>query len=271
MATASVPGLSKTVTWSLTVLPAPLTVTVGFGERYYGWANPTFPVRIVGLVGSDTVVVTPQTTATPASLPGLYPVTATVSGPDAVNYAITVQNNSLKVTKAPLLVQAKNVGTTYGSTPPLPTAYFIVGFANGDTAATAITGAPVLTSTVTSASPVGFYPIGVQPGTLAAANYFFDMFGNGEGSVVVFKGQLFAAPDNLIMHQGGPVPPLTYKVTGFVNGETAASALTGAPVLSTAASSASPPGHYFIFMTPGTFAAKNYYIHLANGVMTVVP
>jgi hypothetical protein len=51
------------------------------------------------------------------------------------------------------------------------------GFVNGDTP-TVVTGAPALTTTATSASPVGAYTITAAQGTLAAANYTF-VFANG--------------------------------------------------------------------------------------------
>ena len=40
-----------------------------------------------------------------------------------------------------------------------------------DTAASALTGIPLLTKTATSASAAGSYPINIAAGTLAASNY----------------------------------------------------------------------------------------------------
>jgi hypothetical protein len=247
-----------------------LTVTLHDSWRYYGAANPSFTYIVFGLIGSDTVTVTPQTTATAASPVGTYPVTAVVSGPDAANYTITVVNSILEVGKAPLHVEANDALSVYGHAPPPLTAYY-AGFVNGDTAATAITGAPVLTTTVTAATPTGSYPIGVQLGTLAATNYYIVLSGNGEGMVNVARAVVQAVPNNLTMTQGGPVPPLTYTINGFVNGDTAASAVTGAPVLTTSVTSATPKGHYAILLSKGTLAAQNYYIIVGIGVMTVLP
>jgi hypothetical protein len=78
--------------------------------------------------------------------------------------------------------------------------------------------------------------------------------------------------NNLTMTQGGTVPTLTYTLTGFVNGDTAATAVTGAAILSTTATSASAPGNYPITFSKGTLAAKNYaFDGGANGVLKVVP
>jgi hypothetical protein len=62
-----------------------------------------------------------------------------------------------------------------------------------------------------------------------------------------------------IVLYGQPIPPLTYNLSGFVNGETAVTALvTGAPSLVTSATSTSPAGAYPINVGVGTLSAPNY-------------
>jgi len=68
----------------------------------------------------------------------------------------------------------------------------------------------------------------------------------------------------------GAIPPLTYTVTGLVNGDTAATALTGA--LATAATPTSPEGSYAI--TQGTLTSPTGYVITfqgANLVLGAVP
>jgi hypothetical protein len=242
-----------------------LTVTLHPATRIYGVANPTFSPTLTGLISGQSVVVTPQTTATPASPVGVYPVTATVSGPDAANYTITVVGTTLDVTKAPLHIVAKTIDSTYGHTPAQPNAYSLVGFANGDTARV-VTGAPVLTTNVTSATPVGFYQIGVAVGTLSAANYFFETIASGMGVVGVYKAPLAIVAGNEVVTYGqAPAPPAAYTLTGFVNGDTA-SVVSGAPVLSTKVTSTTPVGFYKIGVQVGTLTATNYYFDtFSNG------
>src|SRR5579859_1599840 len=118
------------------IAPKPsLTVTLqpAYPWRLYGAANPPMTYSVGGLIGSDTVVVAPQTVATPASPVGSYPVSATVSGPNADKYTITVRDATLSVYKAPLYIAARNEAVTYGQTPAPPTAYTLTGFVNGDT------------------------------------------------------------------------------------------------------------------------------------------
>jgi hypothetical protein len=269
---ASASGIQNAAAFRAVVAPAPLTVTLQGSYRLYGAANPTFLYTVQGLVGSDTVTVTPQTTATLTSPVGTYPISATVSGPLATNYIATVVGGILTIRKAPLYISARNAATFYGQTPAPPTAYQITGFVNGDTASV-VSGAPVLTTTVTSTTPVGFYPIGVQAGTLAAANYYFDNFSNGEGAEGVYKAPLTILPSSFSIHVGDPLPTFTYTITGFVNSDTQASATSGAPVLSTTAPSTSKPGRYYIVGGVGSLTAHNYYFTnpgpATNGILTI--
>jgi hypothetical protein len=226
------------------ILKVPLTVQLQPGTRLYGGPLPAFNPIFTGLVNGDTVTVTPQTTATLASPVGSYPVTATVSGAAAANYNVTVLGTTMTVTPAPLVVQAKNEAVTYGQTPAPPTAYNLVGFVNGDTASI-VTGKPILSTTVTSQSPVGFYTIGVAAGTLAAPNYAIKTVGNGMGSVGVYKAPLTLTVASQTIHQGSPIPALTYTLTGFLNLDTAA--------------------------TTGTLASHNYGFSVVNGILTILP
>ena len=63
-------------------------------------------------------------------------------------------------------------------------------------------------------------------------------------------------------------PALSSTITGFVNGETAA-VVSGAPALSTTATSTSPTGTYPITATIGTLAAANYGFSVVAGTLTV--
>jgi hypothetical protein len=142
----------------------------------------------------------------------------------------------LTVGKGQLSISAKNVAVTYEQTPPQPTGYILTGFVGADTASV-VSGAPILSTIVTSATPVGFYPIGVQVGTLDAADYYFVTSASAEGSVGVYKAPLTIHPNSVTIRAGDPLPTFTYTLTGFVNSDTQASATTGAPTLTTTAPS----------------------------------
>jgi streptogramin lyase len=67
---------------------------------------------------------------------------------------------------------------------------------------------------------------------------------------------------------GWRIPPLTYSLTGFVNGDTR-SVLSGAPSETTTAMQGSPRGTYPITITQGTLSAANYTFTLVNGTLTI--
>jgi hypothetical protein len=85
---------------TLTVTPAPLTVTVNNVTRLVGAPNPTFSGTLTGVVPGDTVQVAYTTTATAASPAGRYPIVATITASAATlaNYAITSNPGTLTIT-----------------------------------------------------------------------------------------------------------------------------------------------------------------------------
>jgi hypothetical protein len=105
-------------------------------------------------------------TFTPSNSPEFASVTGTVL---------------VTVNKAKLTVTANNQSKAAGAANPALSASFS-GLVNGDTSAV-LSGAPSLSTTATTSSPSGDYPITASVGTLAAANYKF-AFVNGTLSVV---------------------------------------------------------------------------------------
>jgi len=251
----------------------PLTIRIVNGTRLYGAANPVIPYSVTGLSAGDTVTVTPTPDAAATSPAGTYPISASISGSNLANYDVQIIPGTLTVEKAPLYLSAKNVALTYGQTPPPLSAYSITGFVNGDTAAV-VTGAPVLTTSVTATTPVGVYPITVSIGSLTAQNYYFNNFSNGEGAVYVYKAPLHIKPNSVTIHAGDPIPTFTYTLSGFVNGETQASATTGGANLTTTAAQPTKVGRYYIIGAQGSLQAHNYSF-LSNltdyGILTVLP
>ena len=115
---------------------------------------------------------------------GTGPVTVQASQAGDTNWlpatpvSVTFTTNSLLLT-----VIAGNAGIYQGSALPSPlTTVSFNGFVNGDTAAV-VHGAAVLSTTATSSSAPGNYPIVISRGTLSAANYTFQ-FVNGVLSVL---------------------------------------------------------------------------------------
>jgi hypothetical protein len=167
---------SSSSNFSQTVSKAQLTVTAASTSRIYGSANPTFADTITGFVNNDpnsVVSGTPNltTTATTSSGVGTYPINVSQGTLAASNYTFTFTGGTLTVTAATLTVTATNTNKTYGSANPT-LADTITGFVNNDPDSV-VSGAANLTTTATTSSNVGNYPINVSQGTLSAANYRF--------------------------------------------------------------------------------------------------
>ena len=164
---------NKTQTITFTALPAKGT---------YGAAGP-FTLKATGGASGNPVTFT--LLAGPGSVKGS---TLTITGAGTVWVAANQAGNStyaaapqvaqsIAIAKATLTITAKNASRVYGAANPA-FSYSATGLVSGDTLATAVTGAPSLTTTATATSLPGAYPITAQPGTLASANYTF-VFVNG--------------------------------------------------------------------------------------------
>ena len=88
-------------------------------------------------------------------------------------------------------------------------------------------------------------------------------------SLVVSQAVLTVTAASASMTYGGTLPALTSAITGFVNGDSQATAITGSPAISTAGLTTSPVGTYPITVARGTLAAVNYTFSFVNGTLTI--
>ncbi|WP_337966084.1 MBG domain-containing protein [uncultured Flavobacterium sp.] len=253
------------VAGSLTVTPVTLTITADAKTKVYGGANPTLTVTYSGFVNGDTAASlttapTITTTATAISPVGTYPITA--SGAVSANYTFTYVAGSLTVNGATLTITADDKNKVYGDANPTLTVSYS-GFANGDTAASLLTQ-PTISTTATTASSVGTYPITANGA--AATNYIINYI---DGTLTVSATTLLTiVANNQSKTYGDANPTLTVNYVGFVNGDTEAD-LTTLPTISTTAVQSSPAGTYPI--TASGAVSANYTIAYTNGTLTVNP
>lgn len=156
-------------TATVTLTPASLSATYdGVAKTAVATTNPTGLALTFTYNGSA---------AAPISA-GSYAVVATITDPNYQGFA----SGTLVIAKATLSVRADDKAKAPGAANP-PLTYSLSGFVNGQTVATSgVSGAAVLSTTATTSSPIGVYPITPALGTLSAGNYTF-AFVNGSLAV----------------------------------------------------------------------------------------
>jgi hypothetical protein len=265
------------VSVTITAQAATLTVTANNFDQTPGLAIPTLTYTITGFVNGDTQATATtgapdiSTTATASSSPGTYPITITQGTlkTTANNYSLTFVNGTFtidaRLTQTITFTQSLPT-MTYGVSPITLTATASSGLAVTYT----VTGPATITGsflTITGAGAVGV--TATQPGnvTYAAAESVTQSF-------LVNAAPLTFTADNLTMAAGSPVPTLTYTVSGFVNGDNAASVVSGTPTIGTSATSSSPVGTYPITIAQGSVTVSSHYTvsssSFVSGTMSVV-
>lgn len=257
--TLSVTKATPTINWSN---PADIT---------YGTALDGTQLNAAAVNPNDGSTVAGSFSYNPAagSVPtaGTKTLSVNFTPESSLNYDAPQQKTvSLNVLKKTLTITADDKEKVFGTSNPTLT-YTASGFANGDTQATAFTGTPQLTTTATTYSQVGNYPIDAAVGSLASANYSFSFV---SGTLKVTKAVLTIKADNKSKLYGGALPTFSYTPSGFVGGDTA-SVLSGAPAFNTTATNASGVGNYPITVSAGTLTAANYSFNFVGGLLSVTP
>ena len=238
---------------TLTVSPAPLTVTANNASRAYGDPNPSFSGSISGIKNGETITASYLSPATSASPVGAYAIVPTPSGTTLANYAVTLNNGVLTVNQAGLTVTANNASRFYGDANPLFTGT-ITGIKNGETITT------TYSSTAGSTTAVGSYPIVPSPSGATLANYSVTLV---NGTLTINKAGLTVTVNNASRAYGDPNPVFTGTITGIKNSEaiTASYATTAGP--------ATPIGAYDINPSPAGSTLANYNVTLNKGTLTI--
>jgi hypothetical protein len=232
------------------ITPAMLTYVATPASQSYGSANTSFSGTVTGFVYSDT-----QASATTGAL--LFTSATTTSSPVA-SYAINGSGLSasnytfvqdagnaaaLTVTTATLTYVATPASQSYGSA-NTSFAGTVTGFVAGDTQATATTGALSFTSATTASSPVASYAI--NGSGLSAPNYTFVQDPGNAAALTITTATLTYVATPASQSYGSANTSFAGTVTGFVAGDTQASATTGALSFTSATTVSSPVGSYAI-------------------------
>jgi filamentous hemagglutinin family protein len=255
-----------------------LTVSANSISKIYGTdasAALQQPVTVSGLqpgvagayMGDDASIysgtpVLASAGAAAGAAVGSYAITVDTSNfANSAGYAIATQAGSMvTVNPATLLYTADAISRIYGGANPVLTGS-VTGFVNGDTLASATSGTLAFATNVTAASPVGAYAI--NGSGLTADNYVFAQASGNAAALTINPATLLYTANASSRTYGSANPVLTGMVTGFVNGDTLASATNGTLAFATNATAASPVGAYAI--NGAGLNAGNYVFAQAAG------
>ena len=251
---------------TLTVTPAPLTVTAADAVKTYGAEAPPVTATYGGFVNDEgpSVLSTAPTCAAdtaPTAPVGGYPGATSCAGGAATNYAIGYVDGDLTVTPAALTVTASDASMVYGGSRAVAAPSY-AGFVNGEDA-TQLTTAPTCGGG-SSTTPVGTYAGATSCSGATAANYEIDYV---DGALTVTRAPLTITASDASMIYGAGAPTVAPSYDGFVNAEDA-SDLATAPTCG-GGSSTTPAGTYPGATSCSGAAAANYDITYVSGDLTV--
>jgi glucoamylase len=160
-------AVTPTITWSP---PDPIT---------YGTALSSTQLDATANIGGVPVAGTYSYTHPAGSVlsaGSAQTLEVTFTPTNTTDYTSATATTTIDVNPAPLTVTANDQTMVAGHAVPSLT-YSASGFVNGDTMSV-LSGTPTLSTTATSSSPAGSYPLTISAGTLRAANYQLQ-FANG--------------------------------------------------------------------------------------------
>jgi hypothetical protein len=249
--------VSTTVSNSITVNPAPLSVTANNASRAFGAPDPAFTGTVTGVVNNDGITASFSTTATAASPPGSYAITPTIIDPNnrLANYALSTTNGTLTITQAvPVITWASPAAINYGS-------------ALGATQLNATASTP---GSFTYVPPSGtVLSAGNQPlQTSFTPNDNTDFSGaKGSNSITVNQVPLSVVANSASRVFGANNPAFTGTLSGVVNNDNITASFTST------ATSASPAGTFPItpVLADPNNRLGNYNVSSTNGTLTITP
>lgn len=238
------------VAGKLTITEAdPVTLTANSYTIVYGEELPIFSFTSEGaeVVGNPEITCDAQM----GSAVGDYDIV--ISKGSVKNYNDHYVNGTLTITKAPLTASVGNYSRKQGEENPSFTVNYD-GWKLGETAIV-LTTRPNATTTATTDSSIGDYPIIVSGGE--AQNYEFNYVA---GILTITEADpVTLTANSYTIEYGEEIPALGFTSEG--------AEVVGEPAISCEARVGSSVGMYDIVISKG--AVKNYNDHYVNGTLTI--
>jgi len=252
------------VTRNFTVARKSLIATAENKSRPYGQANPPLTVAYTGFAAGDNASVLDQqptvATAVDAASPvGTYPIT--LSGGSDANYALTLQNGTLTITKASQTItfaalEVKTYGAAAFALTATASSGLPVAFSSLNTSVATVAGSTV---TIVGAGTATIRAAQAGDGNYAAAP-------NLDRVLTVNKKMLTVSADNGNRIYGAPNPAFTLTYTGWADTDLVRTLGTW-PTATCEAVTTSSIGVYAIIPAGGV--DRKYSFTYVNGTLTV--
>lgn len=247
----------------LSVTPAPLNITAVNADRPQGQPNPVFTFTYTGFVNGDlatglTSAPVAATTATQASVKGVYPIT--VSGAASPDYTISYTDGQLSVKGIQTIAYTDLPVLTYGDAAFSPVAA-------SDSGGQPVYSSDNLSVAVIENGRVKIISAGTANITASFAATADFVAATAIKPLVIAKRTLLVRSDSKTKLYGQANPILTATYDGFVNGETMATAVSAPALLTTTATPLSPVGTYTVTGSAGS--ALNYAFTYEAGILTI--
>jgi len=252
-----------------TIGQASLTISATSSTKPYDGTTADGATPIVsGLQGTDTVTGlsesfrSPNVLGTNGSTLVVNPGYVVNDGNCGNNYSVTVNTAAGTITPAPLTITPNNDSGTYGVPPPPGlNGVSYTGFVDGQTSSV-LTTLPTVTTTATSTSPVGSYPI---TGTGAVDSNYAISYEPGTYTVTAAALTVTAVSESKTY---GQTASLAYTENGLVNSDT----ITSVTETSAGAASTAPVGSDPIDISNAVGTGlSNCTVTYVNSTLTVTP
>lgn len=244
-----------------TITPRPLTATADNLTRPFGAANPTPLITYSGFVGTETAATALDFVAPTATIAATATSAAAVgsthsivlAGGTARNYTITRVNGVLTV------VAGNNASPTLGG---------LAHVYDGTPKVATVTTIPAGVSTAVTYNGSSTPPTNAGTYSVVATVTQTGYTGTASGTMTISRRALTVRAQNTVRLANKANPNVTLSYTGFVAGDTSATAHGFvAPTAVHSAATASPTGDYSITLSGGS--STNYTFTLVPGVLRV--
>ncbi|WP_114395644.1 GLUG motif-containing protein, partial [Oleisolibacter albus] len=201
---------------TLTITPAPLTITASGATKTYGSSISVTGYTASGLVSGDSItgltLLASGGTGTAAGVGSYTIIASDATGSGLSNYSITYVDGTLTVNPAALTISVGNATKTYGASASL-SGYSASGLVNGDT----VTSISLSSSGSGTAAGVGSYSIVGSAATGSGlSNYSITYV---DGTLTVNPAALTISVGNASKTYGASASLSGYSASGLVNGD----------------------------------------------------